>query len=165
MPGALCPPSRAGGSLPWFPLPACAVDSITSSPQCSALMAWGPQLSNVPSKISFLPACFEITTSQGYCTRGPRRQVKREEEGAGLPALKLRRNTRMTGCSGVERCVCWGVRCRPWLQGWVRGPLGPPPLGWALDTSYWNFHVFGAPASATPTPNHETKRFSFGSHL
>lgn len=88
-------------------------------------MAWGPQLGNVPSRVSFLPACFEITTSQGYCTRGPRRQVKREEEGAGLPALKLRRNMRMTGCSGVEGCMCRGVRRRPWLQGWVGGPLGP----------------------------------------
>lgn len=51
--------------------------------------------------------------------------MKGEEEGAGLPTLKLRRNTEMTGCSGVEECAYRGVR-RPWLQGRGQGVLLVP---------------------------------------
>lgn len=51
--------------------------------------------------------------------------MKGEEEGAGLPTLKLRRNTEMTGCSGVEECAYRGVR-RPWLQGQGQGVLLAP---------------------------------------
>ena len=76
-----------GGHIPGFPsLPVL----WTASPVLhSAQFSWPGVHSSLTSLRGFLPACFEITTSLGCCTWGPRREVKGEEEGAGLPTLKL----------------------------------------------------------------------------
>lgn len=116
-----------GGHIPGFPsLPVL----WTASPLLHSAKFSCPGVHSslhVPSGVSFLPACFEIT-SRGCCTRGPRRQVKGEEEGAGLPTLKLRRNTEMPGCSGVEECV-QGCQTSSLAAGpGAGGALGPPHL-------------------------------------
>lgn len=116
-------------------------------------MTWGPQNCHIPSRVSFQPV-LRSPTSRGLCTRGPRRQEKREGEGAGLPALKLKEGTRgwPHSRSGEERRVCRGVKCCSWLAG-VGGSSQPPPLDWAPHHFMLPVGTFMSSGSCRPNPS------------